>query len=112
NGCTSSKAASVSQPAPINLVTSSTPAVCGSSNGSASVVANGGSSPYIYSWSSGAGSGATANNIPAGAYTVTVTDANGCANNAVANVSNTGGATVSASVTANVSCNGGNNGTA
>ena len=112
NGCTSSSTANIQEPAAIALQTSSTPASCGSTNGSASVVANGGSAPYSYSWSPGGANTATASNISAGAYTVTVTDANGCSNSSVVNVSNTGGPTIAASVTQDVSCNGGANGTA
>ncbi len=81
----------------------------GQSNGSATAVAEGGSTPYAYSWSNGS-SGANLSNVGAGTYTVTVTD----------NAS----ATASASVTItqpsllvlntpninNLSCNGSNNG--
>ena len=43
------------------------------SNGSVSVNATGGQTPYTYTWSNGTGS-----NFSAGNYTVTATDANGC----------------------------------
>ena len=81
NGCVASQSATINQPAAMVLQTATNPANCGSSNGSASVVANGGSSPYSYSWSPGSSSSANATNLPAGAYVVTVTDANGCSNN-------------------------------
>jgi hypothetical protein len=38
----------------------------------------GGTAPYTYSWSPAGGTGATSTNLPAGTYTVTVIDANGC----------------------------------
>ena len=100
----------ISQPAAMTLQTSTNPANCGSSNGSASVVANGGSSPYSYSWSPGSSSSAEYCNIPAGAYVVTVTDVNGCTSTASANVTNIGGPTIAASVAQHVSCFNGNNG--
>jgi len=49
-------------------------------NGSATVVASSGASPYNYVWLGGGGTrvGATANDLGAGTYTVTMTDNNGC----------------------------------
>ncbi len=47
-------------------------------NGSATVAASGGATPYTYAWSGGAGTGATKSNLSAGTYTVTATDANLC----------------------------------
>jgi gliding motility-associated-like protein len=49
----------------------------GGNNGSASIVASGGTAPYTYSWSNGA-SGSVQNNLAAGTYTINITDANGC----------------------------------
>lgn len=49
----------------------------GLSNGQATVLLTGGSGPFTYDWSSG-GSNATETGLAAGAYTVTVTDVNGC----------------------------------
>ena len=60
----------------------------GGSNGSATVVASGGTSPYTYSWSNGGGTGATATGLESGNYTVTVTDANGCEATSTVNVGN------------------------
>ncbi|PIF29819.1 putative secreted protein (Por secretion system target) [Flavobacterium sp. 9] len=47
-------------------------------NGSATVVVSGGTSPYTYSWSPSGGTAATASGLADGTYTVTVTDAKGC----------------------------------
>ena len=65
----------------------STNATCnGSSDGTASITVNGGTSPYSYSWSPQGGSGAIANNLPAGNYTCTVTDASNCNTTAQATI--------------------------
>ncbi|MFW0718229.1 beta strand repeat-containing protein [Pedobacter sp. N23S346] len=81
--CTSGASASVTltRPATLTAVISSSNNVnCfGASTGSATVSVTGGTSPYTYSWNSNpAQTSATANNLAAGTYTVTVTDASGC----------------------------------
>lgn len=50
----------------------------GANNGAASVNVSGGTAPFTYSWSPGAQTTATANNLAAGVYSITVTDASGC----------------------------------
>ncbi|MDN3674398.1 T9SS type A sorting domain-containing protein [Flavobacterium branchiarum] len=50
----------------------------GGSNGTATVIASGGSGTYTYSWSPSGGTAAMASGLVAGPYTVTVTDGNGC----------------------------------
>jgi hypothetical protein len=50
----------------------------GNSNGSATVSASGGTSPYSYSWSPSGGNTETANNLAAGTYICTITDINSC----------------------------------
>ncbi len=47
-------------------------------NGSATVNGSGGTAPYTYAWSPIGGTNASATNLVAGIYTVTVTDAAGC----------------------------------
>lgn len=60
-------------------VIDSTAASCfRSSDGSISLQANGGSPSYTYDWNDGANLGAFRNNLPAGTYSVTATDFNGC----------------------------------
>ena len=101
----------ITEPALLTAAPSSTQSTCGASNGTASVVAGGGVAPYSYSWTSG-GNGSTENNLAAGSYDVTVTDANGCTQTVTAVVADAPGPVATASVTANVLCNGGNNGSA
>lgn len=53
----------------------------GESNGSATIIPSGTTSPYQYHWSTGS-SAPTINNLPAGTYNVTVTDNAGCKDSA------------------------------
>jgi gliding motility-associated-like protein len=50
----------------------------GAGDGSATISSNGGTPPYSYSWSPSGGNAATAENLSAGTYTVTVTDDDDC----------------------------------
>lgn len=59
----------------------------GGNDGSLTVTPSGGVPPYTYSWSPAGGTGATANGLPAGTYTVTVTDANSTVTTAMATLS-------------------------
>lgn len=78
NNCKDTIQVQLSQPPLITSTVTTDSVKCfGENNGVASVVSNGGTPGYSYSWSNGA-SGQTQNNLLAGIYTVTVTDANGC----------------------------------
>ena len=114
NGCTDSRNYWIKGPNTDLYVsnTNSTPAGCGDANdGQASVSVRGGVSPYTYRWSNGA-TGATATGLPAGDYTVTVTDANGCQVPASVTVDGTPAPSVTAEQTQIVSCAGGSDGSA
>jgi gliding motility-associated-like protein len=63
---------------PLNVSTTSTGG-CGSSTGSVSATASGGTGPYSYLWQPTGDTTATVNNVSAGTYIVNVTDASGCA---------------------------------
>ncbi|MCX6274497.1 MAG: SBBP repeat-containing protein, partial [Bacteroidetes bacterium] len=77
NGCSgSAQATSIVNPVPTALC-SSTPAICGTANGTASVNASGGTGTLTYSWSNG-GSNSSITGLAAGPYSVTVSDANQC----------------------------------
>lgn len=60
---------------------------CELSNGSIGVSVVGGVSPYTFNWSNGA-TNQNLTNIPAGFYTLTVTGANGCTNEAFVDLGN------------------------
>lgn len=80
-------------PAPfINIVSINNPSACGLSDGSITTQTNGGTvgSGYNYTWSPSAPNAPDNTNIPAGPYTVVVTDANGCTDQASASLSDVG----------------------
>ena len=123
NGCTASQTYTITPPAPLSVTVTSPVngggyniACNGESSGSANTAVSGGAAPYNYIWSNGA---TTQNliNLPAGTYSVSVTDANGC--------SGTGSVTLTEPVIlvplitgvtvnggTNVTCNGGTDGSA
>ena len=112
-GCSLQTNASISQGGGnLTLTTTQTNVSCnGANNGSATVTVAGGAAPYSYSWSTNpAQTTATAINLPAGAYMVSVS-ANGCTASATVSISQPA-ALVTNSSQLNVTCNGGNNGAA
>jgi len=112
NGCSNAAPVTIEEPTAIVVISNSSNEICfGDGNGSASVTTSGGTGQMTFSWSTG-GNSSSINNLTAGNYTVTVTDANACTSVAsiTVNVTNpqiniSGTATI-------VSCNGGNDGSA
>ena len=77
-GCKAEARVTINSGTPLVLTTSTTNAECGVANGAASVTnVLGGVGPFTYLWSNRQTT-QTATNIIAGAYNVTVTDAQGC----------------------------------
>lgn len=116
NGCTTSTAVTITQPATVLSASASTaPVQCfGGATGSATASASGGTPNYTYAWNTTpVQTTATAVGLAAGSYTCTVADANGCATTAIANVSEPSAA-LGGSITAqtNVNCFGNNTGSA
>ena len=107
NGCSSITTINVNQPSVLTSSISSQNVTCnGLNNGSAVVTANGGTPNYSYLWSNG-DTTASVSNLSPGAYSVTVTDANGC--QSVSNVNITQPTVLTSAVvqTANILCFGG-----
>jgi gliding motility-associated-like protein len=97
---------------PTQIVTNQTVVntMCGLCNGSISLNPSGGTGPYTYQWSNAAVT-SSINNLCAGTYTVTITDANGCTQQYVIPITTINGPTVTVSAS-NINCNSSCNGTA
>ncbi len=106
NGCTKTASMAITQPAAISSSVTFTAATCGNNNGSATVTASGGVSPYTYSWSPSGGSAANATGLGAGIYTVTITDANNCTATQTVNIPNANGPSATLSQTGTILCSG------
>ncbi len=78
NGCTTSVQVTLTSPAQLNISISPTPTTCNLCNGSLQSSVSEGVTPYSYSWSPGGATTANINDLCAGDYSLTVTDANGC----------------------------------
>ena len=110
--CTASTTVNIVNPPAIQLQYNSVAATCGQANGSATVIANGGTGALSYVWSPNVSTTSNANSLLASAYTVTVTDANNCTNSISVNINNNGGPAAQIKATTDVTCFGGNNGSA
>jgi hypothetical protein len=112
-GCSATASVTINQPAQIGLTITKTDVSCfGGNDGSATVTVSGGSAPFTYLWNTvPAQTTATASGLTAGTYNVTVTDDEGCS--ATASVTITQPAQIGLTITkADVSCFGGNDGSA
>lgn len=112
NNCTGTVTVTITAPVALTATTSTTPASCGTADGSATVQAQGGTAPYSYVWSPSGGTAPTANSLNSGAYTVVVTDAAGCTITQNVNVPSNGGPTLSIVSQTNASCTGSTDGSA
>jgi gliding motility-associated-like protein len=110
NGCSTSSALVVNQPAAMTWSNSVTNVSCfGQSNGQILLTIVGGVSPYNYNWSNGANT-QTITGLIAGSYIITATDNTGCSASTAINVSQPTAPTFSTSF-ANINCNAANTGT-
>jgi len=106
NSCTSTSSVTITEPtALIASIMSQTNVLCnGAATGSITSMAVGGTAPYGYAWSNGDLT-ATTDNLIAGTYVVTVTDANGCSDSISTTITEPTVITITDSIT-NISCNG------
>ncbi len=113
-GCSATHSNLISQPeAALTLTVATASATCDSINGKISAVVTGGTSPYSYSWTtSPMQTTDTATGLAAGTYNVTVTDTHGCTNSNGGTIANALAGRDSITSVTNVTCYGGNNGSA
>jgi large repetitive protein len=80
NGCSGTATATITSPGALTVnITSFGNVTCyAGTNGYATAATIGGTSPITYAWNPTLTSGSSVNNLVAGSYTVTATDANGC----------------------------------
>jgi gliding motility-associated-like protein len=112
NGCQTFSSINIIEPAELISIISIVEATCGTANGSATATAGGGTGNISYQWDDPNNqTTATASNLFAGIYHLTLTDDNGCILQDSALISNLGDPAIIVSST-NVICFGDNNGTA
>lgn len=109
-GCATVDSIFINEPSELSITTNFSNATCGQNNGSASVEVTGGTPPYFIQWSNGSTNSDILNLEPK-IYSVTVIDANDCADLSI--VSITGTDEISGLiVTTPIECAGANDGTA
>ena len=101
NGCSNTSETMVTQTPPVTSdISTLTHVLCnGNASGSATVAASGGNGAYTYAWSNGATS-ATASNLSAGTYTVTVSDGQNCTSTETAMITQPNAVVTNATATA------------
>ncbi|MFM8489482.1 MAG: SprB repeat-containing protein, partial [Bacteroidota bacterium] len=109
-GCTGVASATITEPPLLNLNATAANVTCfGGNNGTTQALVAGGTAPYQYLWSNGQTTGSQ-NGLPAGNYTVTVTDSKGCTDAGQVTIAQPSAIQLSVAQSVNVSCFGGNNG--
>ncbi len=109
NSCTAITSVTLTQPTALSLNPTQQNIGCfGGNTGGISLAVSGGTSPYRYLWSN-ASTASNLTNLAAGVYSVTVSDANNCAQNQSLTVTQASALTLTGTVQ-NVACNGGNSG--
>lgn len=111
-GCDTLDSVIITEPPVLDVTATSTPATCGSADGTATATASGGVGSYSYSWFPIGGSNATATGLVPGDYTVTVIDGNLCSDSYVVTVDAIGGPNIFLASSTGVSCYGDTDGTA
>jgi gliding motility-associated-like protein len=111
-GCIGSASVAITEPTQlVSAIGSFSNVTCfGLSNGEATILTNGGTTPYSYSWTPSAQTSSIMVNVPANNYTGVVTDANGCVTSSSITIAQPQALIMTASSHSNISCFGGTNG--
>ncbi len=104
NGCTTTATATVVQPAKLNLTPTVVGTSCGLNNGSAIIAVAGGTAAYSYLWNPGSLTTNSINSLPAGTYTVVVSDVHSCKDSVAVNISSSNGTKASFNYSTNKGC--------
>ncbi len=86
NGCATDASVTISQPEKLTASASASAILCFGGSADVDLTVTGGTQPYSYDWSNNTNN-QDLSGVAAGTYTVTVTDANGCATDASVTVS-------------------------
>ncbi len=108
NGCLTDSVATINEPLPMSYQVASAVATCGSSNGTITLNATGGSGGYQYSINNGItfqSTGTFGGLIPSG-YPVVVTDLNGCLDSGMVSVADAPSPVLSLMAVNDATCNG------
>lgn len=79
-------------------------ATCGQANGAVTITVNGGTAPFVYTWSSGGYTNNNPTTLSANTYTVTVTDGIGCTATTSVTITQSAAISISAPTVTNASC--------
>ncbi|MBX7095201.1 MAG: gliding motility-associated C-terminal domain-containing protein [Flavobacteriales bacterium] len=107
NGCTDSQSVTIAEPTALTLNATGTDLLCNNDNsGSISLAANGGVTPYLYSYDNGAtfSSLTTQSNLAAGTYTVFVQDNHSCQTPAALTINEPAALTVASQTSTDATC--------
>jgi gliding motility-associated-like protein len=114
-GCDETNQITISSPSSLSVSISSSinPSCYGETSGTAQASVSGGTPPYTYLWDNPEASETSyLNNLGIGTYNVTITDNNGCSGTIGVTITQPDELITSIATSTNVSCNGGNNGSA
>jgi len=103
-GCTGTDSYQVSAPPVLELFVDTQNESCGEGNGQLSLLADGGTPGYLYNVGWGNSPAETYDNLSAGTYYITVTDANGCTAIDVVEIENTPAPTADGGGDTEISC--------
>lgn len=111
NGCFDTSSVDITEPADLltTIAVDSSVSCNGFADGALTASTSGGTTPYSYSWNTGA-STASVSGLTAGNYTVTVADSNSCQTIETVAVTEPAALVATSSLDSNVSCNGNSDG--